>query len=201
MRTEHYAGLSDEELVARYQRGETAAADYLVEKYKNLVRMKARSYFLVGADHDDLIQEGMIGLYKAIRDYEPEHQAVFMTFASLCISRQIRTAVTASNRQKNAPLNSYVSLDSPVSDETDEDAKLSDVLESRVEKSPEEIFFANEQKEDQLTRLLACLTKLERQVLELYLEGMSYTQIAKALDKPAKSIDNAIQRIRAKATR
>ena len=190
--------MSDEELVNLYHGGDNAAADFLVEKYKNLVRMKARTYFLIGADNDDLIQEGMIGLYKAIRDYDPDRHAVFMTFASVCISRQIRTAVTAYNRKKNTPLNSYISLDSPVTDEMGEDAKLGDVLASDHELNPEVLVIDRDQTSRFLARLYDSLSRLERQVLELYQEGLSYSQIADCLGKPAKAVDNAIQRIRNK---
>lgn len=193
-----YGRMSDEELVNLYHGGDNSAADFLVEKYKNLVRMKARTYFLIGADNDDLIQEGMIGLYKAIRDYNSERQAVFMTFASVCVSRQIRTAVTACNRKKNAPLNTYISLDSPVTDEMGEDAKLEDVIASDQELNPESLVIDREQTSVFLTKLYESLSKLERQVLELYQEGLSYVQIADSLGKPAKAVDNAIQRIRSK---
>lgn len=193
-----YNKMSDEELVIRYHDGDNDAADYLVEKYKNLVRMRARTYFLVGADNDDLIQEGMIGLYKAIRDYNPDKGVVFMVFASLCINRQIITAVTAYNRQKNAPLNTYISLDTPVTDEQGEDAILSDVIASEDERNPEELFIAKEQSGQMIAKVFESLSKMERQVLELYIEGMSYAEIASSLNKTTKAVDNAIQRIRNK---
>ncbi len=193
-----YNKMSDEELVIRYHDGDNAAADYLVEKYKNLVRMRARAYFLVGADNDDLIQEGMIGLYKAIRDYNPDKNVVFMVFASLCINRQIMTAVTSYNRQKNAPLNTYISLDTPVTDELGEDAVLSDVIAAEDERNPEEIFIAKEQSGQMVARVFKSLSKMEREILELYVEGMSYAEIASTLNKTTKAVDNAIQRIRNK---
>lgn len=197
-RRDTYNKMSDEELVLRYHDGDNMAADYLVEKYKNLVRMRARAYFLVGADNDDLIQEGMIGLYKAIRDYNPDKGVVFMVFASLCINRQIMTAVTAYNRQKNAPLNTYISLDTPVTDELGEDAILSDVIASEDERNPEELFIAKEQSGQLIARVFESLSKMERQILELYVEGMSYAEIAASLNKTTKAVDNAIQRIRNK---
>ena len=193
-----YNKMSDEELVIRYHDGDNVAADYLVEKYKNLVRMRARAYFLVGADNDDLIQEGMIGLYKAIRDYNPDKNVVFMVFASLCINRQIMTAVTSYNRQKNAPLNTYISLDTPVTDELGEDAVLSDVIAAEDERNPEEIFIAKEQSGQMVARVFKSLSKMEREILELYVEGMSYAEIASTLNKTTKAVDNAIQRIRNK---
>ena len=198
LKKETYIKLSDEELVLRYHSGDNDAADYLVDKYKNLVRMRARSYFLVGADNDDLIQEGMIGLYKAIRDYNVEKNVTFMTFASLCISRQIMTAVTAYNSQKNSPLNKSISLDSPVTDEMGENTVLSEVIASKEDGNPEEMYIAKEQASFAIANLFSNLSKMERQVLELYIEGLSYIEIAQVLDKPAKSIDNALQRIKGK---
>lgn len=193
-----YNKMSDEELVIRYRNGDNDAADYLVDKYKNLVRMRARTYFLVGADNDDLIQEGMIGLYKAIRGYNTEKNVLFMTFASLCVNRQIMTAVTASNCMKNAPLNTSISLDTPVTDDQGEDAVLSDVIASTKEGNPEELFIAKEQSGTMVARIFSSLSKMERQVLELYMEGLSYTEIATVLNKTPKAVDNAIQRIRGK---
>ena len=195
-----YCMVSDEELVNMYHCGDDRAAEFLVEKYKNLVRMKARAYFLIGADNDDLIQEGMIGLFKAIRDYDPDKQAVFMTFASLCISRQIRTAVTACNCKKNTPLNTYISLDSPVTDEMGEDARLGDVIASDYELNPEIQVIDREQTDNLSSKLYDSLSKFECQVLELYREGLSYAQIADSLGKDAKAVDNALQRIRNKIT-
>ena len=193
-----YLKMSDEELVIRYRSGDNKAADYLVEKYKNLVRMRARAYFLVGADSDDIIQEGMIGLYKAIRDYNPDKGVVFMVFASLCINRQILTAVTSYNRQKNSPLNSYISLDTPIMDELGEDARLSDVIAAEEECNPEELFIAKEQSGQLIAKVFKELSTMERQTLELYVEGLSYAEIATALNKTPKAVDNAIQRIRNK---
>ncbi len=198
MGRDRYEKLADEELVAMYHSGDNMAAEYLVEKYKNLVRMKARSYFLIGADNDDLLQEGMIGLYKAIRDYNSDRDAIFMTFASLCISRQIRTAVTSYNRMKNTPLNTYISLDTPITDEQGDDARLSDVIASVSERNPEQLFIDKEQSERMVAQIFHSLSRMECQVLELYIEGLSYSEIAAYLDKTPKAIDNAIQRIRNK---
>ncbi len=185
--------MSDEELVAMYHGGDESAADWLVDKYKNLVRMKARAFFLTGADNDDLLQEGMIGLYKAIRDYNPGKDAVFMTFASLCIGRQIRTAMTSYNRRKNSPLNTYISLDTPVTDEMGDDARLGDVIPSEDELNPEALLIDKDQTERFIGALYGNLSKLELQVLELYREGLSYSEIAAHLNKTTKAVDNAFQ--------
>lgn len=193
-----YNKMSDEELVNLYRNGESAAADYLVEKYKSLVRMKSRTYFLLGADNEDLIQEGMIGLYKAIRDYNPGKATVFMTFASLCISRQINTAMTAYNRKKNSPLNSSISLDAPASPDEECETSLSDIIPSGPEGNPETLVIDREQSEVFFKNLFDSLSSMEKEVLELYKEGLSYTEIAKYLGKTPKTIDNAIQRIRNK---
>lgn len=193
-----YEKLSDEELVAKYHDGDNGAADFLMEKYKNFVRMKARAYFLAGADNDDLIQEGMIGLYKAVRDYNPHRDTIFMTFASLCVARQIRSAMTAHNRKKNSPLNSYISLDTPVTDEMGESAKLSDVITSADEKSPEDLIIDQEQNSGLMNAIFENLSKMETLVLELYVEGLSYSEIAQQMGKTEKAVDNAIQRIRSK---
>ncbi|MCM1308084.1 MAG: RNA polymerase sporulation sigma factor SigH [Butyrivibrio sp.] len=195
---DEYSKMSDEELVAMYHKGDSGAADRLVNKYKNLVRMKARAFFLTGADNDDLLQEGMIGLYKAIRDYNSGRDTVFMTFASLCIGRQIRTAITAYNRMKNSPLNTYISLDTPVTDEMGDDARLGDVIPSEGELNPEALLINKEQTERFIEALYGNLSKLELQVLELYREGLSYGEIATHLNKTTKAVDNAIQRIRSK---
>ena len=195
---ESYLKLTDEELVLKYHNGDDDAADYLVCKYKNLVRMHSRPYFLVGADSDDLIQEAMIGLYKAIRDYKQDKGVAFMTFASLCINRQIITAVDSYNRQNNGPLNTYVSFDTPVADESDGDAVLSDVISSEEKLNPETIFIAAEQASQFLTQIKNNLSKLESQIFELYRNGFSYAEMAYELGITTKTVDNAIQRIRNK---
>lgn len=198
LKEELYMKLSDEELVSKYQNGDNDAADFLVCKYKNLVRMHSRPYFLVGADSDDLIQEAMIGLYKAIRDYKQDKGVAFMTFASLCINRQIITAVDSYNRQNNGPLNTYVSFDTPVADESDGDAVLSDVISSEEKLNPETIFIAAEQASQFLTQIKNNLSKLESQIFELYRNGFSYAEMAYELGITTKTVDNAIQRIRNK---
>ena len=195
---EQYKKMSDEELVLRYHNGDDGAAEFLVEKYKNLVRKESRAYFLVGGDNEDLLQEGMIGLYKAIRDYEAEKNVGFMSFASLCISRQIKTAVTKSQRMKNTPLNNYLSFDTPVTDEQGEDAVLLDVLPSTEEKNPENLLIAKEQYTQLFEEVYESLSKMENEVLECFMQGLSYSEIGKLLNKSPKAIDNAMQRIRNK---
>lgn len=196
-----YGNCSDSELIDRLRRGEEPIMDYICDKYKDLVRHKAQSMFILGADKDDLIQEGMIGLFKAVRDFDLGRDASFHTFADLCISRQMYTAVQASKRQKHQPLNSYVSLDeagASAESEGSESLLLGDLLADKSEMSPEEMFLDKErviylQKviEDQLS-------DFEKQVLDLYLTGMGYAQIAKVLGREEKATDNALQRLKAK---
>ena len=192
---------SDEELIVRYRDGDTDAMDFIFERYKHLVRKKAKAMFLAGGDNDDLIQEGMIGLYKAIRDYNTDREASFATFASMCINRQMITAVAASNRKKNMPLNTYVSYDMPAGGDEDSDMRLVDILQSQTELNPEKLLIDKEHNWDLKSRLKEVLSTFEQQVLTYYLEGMDYTAIAKKMHKPPKSVDNALQRIRSKAAR
>ena len=192
-------GYSDETLVDMYKNGDKDAIEELFERYKNLVRKKAKAMYLAGGDSDDLIQEGMIGLYKAVRDYTKEREASFATFASMCINRQIMTAVEASNRNKNLPLNSYVSFDLPVNEDEDNDVKLVEILHSQVDQNPENLFIDKENAADMEEKLLKLLSPFEKEVFELYMQDKDYRQIAKDLNKSSKSIDNAIQRIKAKA--
>jgi RNA polymerase sporulation-specific sigma factor len=179
----------DEELIKRVGQGEKKAVDILMEKYKNLVRQKARPLFLIGGDREDLIQEGMIGLYKAIRDYLPEKGASFSTFANLCIERQLYTAIKASNRQKNIPLNTYISLSEMDFDKADEN-KL----------NPEKLVIDKESISVLQYTLVRQLSPFEKKVFTLFTEGCQYTEIAKELEKSPKSIDNALQRIKNKLT-
>ena len=192
---------SDEELIVRYRDGDTDAMDFIFERYKHLVRKKAKAMFLAGGDNDDLIQEGMIGLYKAIRDYNTDREASFATFASMCINRQMITAVAASNRKKNMPLNPYVSYDMPAGGDEDSDMRLVDILQSQTELNPEKLLIDKEHNRDLKSRLKEVLSTFEQQGLGYYLEGMDYTAIAKKMQKPPKSVDNALQRIRSKAAR
>lgn len=195
-----FGDYTDEELIDRLRDGEEQITDYLMDKYKNLVRSKARSMYILGGDNDDLIQEGMIGLLKAIRGYDCGRDASFYTFAELCISRQMYTAVQSSGRQKHAPLNTYISLYANMADdgENSEDAKLVDALASSKEKNPEEVFIDRENVEKLQEIIETELSDFEKQVLDLYLTGMGYIQVAKVLGRDEKSTDNALQRIKMK---
>ncbi|MCM1024986.1 MAG: RNA polymerase sporulation sigma factor SigH [Roseburia sp.] len=196
-----YEHCTDDELIDRLRRGETSITDYICDKYKNLVRSKAKSMFILGADNDDLIQEGMIGLFKAVRDYDMGRDASFYTFAELCISRQMYTAVQAAKRQKHLPLNSYVSLDSGgelFGGEEREEPNLGEVLANRAERNPEEVFLDKERVAWLEKTIEEELSDFERQVLDLYMTGMSYTEIAKVLGRDGKATDNALQRLKAK---
>ena len=199
MNSEKYEGLSDIELIMRSRDGNGEVTDYLMEKYKDLVRNKARSMYILGADNDDLIQEGMIGLFKAVRDYDAGRDASFYTFAELCISRQIYTAVQASRRQKHIPLNNYISLYGNVSDgDRDDEKYLIDALHQSGSLSPEEMIIDRENVERLEQKIEESLSPLEKQVLDLYITGMSYVQIARVLGKDEKSTDNALSRLKVK---
>jgi len=189
---------TDEELVALYHQGEQAAVDALLHRYRTFTRLKARSYFLVGADKDDIIQEGMIGLYKAIRDYVPDRQASFRAFAELCITRQIITAVKTATRQKHVPLNTYVSLSKPIGGEEDSDWSLQDVLENIQVPDPADLVISHDELRSMKIAFAEILSDFEAEVLHMYVEGKSYQEIAERLDRHVKSIDNAIQRIKRK---
>lgn len=188
---------SDEELVEAVRNGDDQALEYLIHKYRNFVRAKARSYFLIGADREDIVQEGMIGLYKSIRDYREDRLTSFKAFAELCITRQIITAIKTATRQKHIPLNSYVSLDKPIYDE-DSDRTLLDVIGAARVTDPEELVIHQEEFDDIELKMSELLSDLERQVLMLYLDGRSYQEIAIDLDRHVKSIDNALQRVKRK---
>lgn len=195
-----YELLTDEEVVDLVRDNDTEALEYLINKYKNFVRAKARSYFLIGADREDIVQEGMIGLYKSIRDFRGEKLTSFKAFAELCITRQIITAIKTATRQKHIPLNSYVSLDKPIYDE-DSDRTLLDVICGTKVTDPEELFINREEFDDIEGKMSEILSDLERQVLMLYLDGRSYQQIAVELKRHVKSIDNALQRVKRKLER
>ena len=192
-----YDALSDEKLVELSSNGDELATECILARYKNLVRSRARMYFLAGADREDLIQEGMIGLFKAIRDFDEKRPASFSGFAELCIKRQIITAVKTATRQKHMPLNSYVSLNNPVYG-NDTEGYLADVLPGGAESDPEHLFISRENTELLNERMEEVLSNLEKMVVALYLEGKSYQKISKILDKPTKSIDNALQRVKKK---
>ncbi|MFQ6866506.1 RNA polymerase sporulation sigma factor SigH [Blautia sp.] len=184
-----YGQFSDEQLIERLRGGETEISDYLMDKYKGLVRKKARAMYLIGGDTDDLIQEGMIGLFKAVQDYRPDREASFQTFASLCIERQLYSAVKNSTRQKHIPLNSYVSLS--------EEAETGS-LEGLWSENPEALIIDRENTGSLEKQISQTLSPMENKVLDYYLKGYSYVQIAELMNKQSKSIDNALQRIRGK---
>ena len=194
-----YGQYSDEELIIRLRDGESGITEYLMNKYKNLVRSKAKSMHILGADGDDLIQEGMIGLFKALRDYDSGRDASFMTFADLCVSRQMYTAVQASRRQKHIPLNTYISLYGSVSRNGEgEQEELVNMLAAHTHQSPEEVVIDRENVTQLEKAIDRELSNFEKQVLDLYLTGMGYQQIAKVLGRDDKSTDNALQRIKTK---
>jgi RNA polymerase sporulation-specific sigma factor len=190
----------DEQVVELAKEGDTTALEYLINKYKNFVRAKARSYFLIGADREDIIQEGMIGLYKAIRDFRGDKLSSFRAFAELCITRQIITAIKTATRQKHIPLNSYVSLNKPIYDE-DSDRTLLDVISGTRITDPEELIISREEFDDIEEKMGEILSSLEWKVLMSYLEGKSYQEIAVDLRRHVKSIDNALQRVKRKLER
>lgn len=190
----NYTKYTDEELIAQLRAGDTEIADYIMEKYKPLVRKKTNAMYLIGGETDDLIQEGMIGLFKAVRDYDSEKEASFFSFAELCINRQLYSALEASNRKKHIPLNTYVSFSNQ---ETDEGLNLEQVITDRT-LSPEEMLIEQEGRAEFASRLQEKLSAMEKKVLGLYLEGNSYTRIAELMEKSPKSIDNSLQRIRGK---
>jgi len=195
-----YQVLVDEEVVDFAREGDDNALEYLINKYKNFVRAKARSYFLIGADREDIIQEGMIGLYKAIRDFRMDKLSSFRAFAELCITRQIITAIKTATRQKHIPLNSYVSLNKPIYDE-DSDRTLLDVISGSKITDPEELIISREEFDDIEEKMGEILSSLEWKVLMSYLEGKSYQEIAEDLNRHVKSIDNALQRVKRKLER
>lgn len=181
-RMREYESRSDEDIVEAVREGDSDALEYLINKYKNFVRAKARSYFLIGADREDIVQEGMIGLYKSIRDFKGDKLASFKAFAELCITRQIITAIKTATRQKHIPLNSYISLDKPIYDE-DSDRTLMDVLSGSRVSDPEELIINQEEFVGLEDKMAEILSDLERQVLMLYLDGRSYQEIAVDLDR------------------
>ncbi|MED3661687.1 RNA polymerase sporulation sigma factor SigH [Ureibacillus sp. FSL K6-8385] len=192
--------LTDEQLVELVHQGNTEALDYLINKYRVFVKAKARSYFLIGADKEDIIQEGMIGLYKAVRDFKGDKLTSFKAFAELCITRQIITAIKTATRQKHIPLNSYVSLDKPIYDE-ESDRTLMDVITSSESENPERLMINREEYSHFEEKISEILSELEQQVLTLYLDGQSYNEISEELNRHVKSIDNALQRVKRKLER
>ncbi len=190
-----YEKLSDEELIEISRAGDSGVEDYLCDKYKNLVRSKAKNMYMLGGDSEDLIQEGMIGLFKAVKDYDSGRDASFMTFAELCINRQIYNAIQKSNRKKNLPLNSYISL---YTDDDEQNGNFYEGIVDTKKKNPEEIILEKERIESLQRKIEEELSDFEKQVLDLLLIGMSYTEIARILSVTDKSADNCIQRIKSK---
>ena len=192
-----FVNLPDEEVARLAQEGSRDAEDYLMAKYKNFVRSKARSYFLIGADREDIIQEGMIGLYKAIRDFRPDKLSSFHAFAELCITRQIITAIKTATLQKHIPLNSYVSLNKPLYEE-ESDRTLMDVLTPSRNQNPEELIISQEDRDAIEAKMSEILSDLEMDVLSSYLQEKSYQEIAQDMQRHVKCIDNALQRVKRK---
>ena len=195
--TRDFESMTDEQVVVLAQETDGPALEYLLNKYKNFVRTKARSYFLIGADHEDIVQEGMIGLYKAIRDYKAERLSSFRAFAELCVTRQIITAIKTATRQKHIPLNSYISLNKPIYEE-DSDRTLLDVITEEGISNPEEMIIDREDLSVIEGKIGQMLSDLEKDVLVRYMEGKSYVEIADEMHRHVKSIDNALQRIKRK---
>lgn len=193
-----YADIADEKLVQMIKDGDKKALDYLLNKYRDVVTMKTNRFFIIGAEKDDMIQEGFWGLYKAIQSFDPEKQNSFKTFANLCIERQLITLIKTSNRQKNIPLNSSFSLNVSAYDEND-DVSVLDVLDAKTAEDPLETIIKREYYENVETKIGQNLSKFEKDVLNKYIQGQSYVDIANSLAAPVKSVDNAIQRIRKKA--
>ena len=200
--TNKYSNLTDEQIVTEIKQGDEYALSYLLEKYKELVNMKVGKYFMVGAEKEDIMQEGMIGLYKAIKNFDTKKQNSFKTFANLCIERQLITAIKTSNRQKHMPLNSYLSLNMAAYDNNEDDSvELMDTFNSNTIEDPLETVMKKEYYEQIHNNIEKSLSKFEKQVLDRFMKGESYNVIDKRLDSPVKSVDNAIQRIRKKAVK
>lgn len=193
----YFENKKDEEIVIEAKSGNNRAQEYLISKYEGFVKIKSRSYFLIGADKEDIYQEGMIGLYKSIRDFNPEKLTSFKAFAELCITRQIITAIKTATRQKHIPLNTYISLNKPIY-EAESDRTLIDVLSEFKISNPEDLIIGKEEIENIEKAMEKVLSDLEKEVLQSYLDGKSYQEIASDLDRQAKSIDNALQRVKRK---
>ena len=192
-----FVGKIEEEIVIEAQNGDIRAQEYVISKYESFVKAKSKSYFLIGADKEDIYQEGMIGLYKAIRDFNYEKSSTFKGFAELCVTRQIITAIKTATRQKHIPLNTYISLNKPVS-EDDSERTLLDILSTIKISDPEALIIGKEEKARIENAIAKVLSDLEMEVLQSYLDGKSYQEIACDLDRQAKSIDNALQRVKRK---
>ena len=193
-----YELMQDEEIINKIKAGDKSALNYLMDKYKELVNMKVSKYYIIGAEKEDIVQEGMIGLYKAIKSYSEDKNTSFKSFANMCIERQLITAIKTSNRQKHMPLNSYLSLNTAAYDDED-NTELMDIFNNNTVEDPLETIMKKEYYSEMENAVNKNLSKFEKQVLDGFLKGESYVTIAKKLDSPVKSIDNAIQRIRKKA--
>ncbi|MCD6322264.1 MAG: RNA polymerase sporulation sigma factor SigH [Clostridiales bacterium] len=192
----NFNNMDDADIISLARNGNAGAMDFILHKYSYLAKAKSRAYFLVGAEHEDLIQEGMIGLYKAVKDYDSSKTPLFFSFAELCITRQILTAVKTATRQKHKPLNSYISLNKPIKGE--EERTLADILYLYSNRNPEELIISKETTVDLMSQINDNLSKMENEVLTLYLKGEDYMHISELLNKTPKSIDNALQRIKKK---
>ena len=198
--TDEYNNITDEQIISQIKQGDQNALSYLLEKYRELVNVKVGKYFMIGAEREDVIQEGMIGLFKAIKDFNPEKQNAFKSFANICIERQLITAIKTSNRQKHMPLNSYLSLNISAYENNDESSvELIDTFDNKTVEDPLETIMKEEYYNEVQQAVNKSLSKFEKQVLDRFIKGDSYITIAKKLDSPVKSVDNAIQRIRKKA--
>ncbi len=200
--TDKYSNLKDEEIVSQIKAGDQEALTYMLEKYKNLVNIKVSKYFMIGAEKEDILQEGMIGLFKAIQSFDEKKQNSFKSFANICIERQLITAIKSSNRQKHIPLNTYLSLNTAAYENNEDDSvELIDTFNSKTVEDPLETIMKQEYYSEVENAINKNLSKFEKQVLDRYLKGESYVTIAEKLDSPIKSVDNAIQRIRKKAAK
>ena len=197
--TDKYHDLSDEQIIEKIKQGDEETLVYILNKYKELVNMKVSKYFIVGAERDDTVQEGMIGLFKAIKSFDPDKQNSFKSFANICIERQLITAIKSSNRQKHMPLNSYLSLNTAAYDNEEDSVELIETFNNKTVEDPLETIMKQEYLNEVEDAVNKNLSKFEKQVLDRFLRGESYVKIAKNLDSPVKSVDNAIQRIRKKA--
>lgn len=197
----NYNLMNDEELIELIKSGDKYAIDFLIEKYKDIVNAKVSKYFMIGAEREDIVQEGMIGLFKAIQSYKSDKQNSFKTFANLCVERQLITAIKTSNRQKHQPLNSYLSLSSSAynSDDEENNSEMIEYFDSHTTEDPLEMITKKEYYQKVENAIDTSLSNFEKQVLQRFIKGESYVDIAEKLDAPVKSVDNAIQRIRKKA--
>ena len=198
--TDKYSNLTDEQIIFQIKQGDESSLTYLLDKYRELVNAKVGKYFMIGAEREDIVQEGMIGLFKAIKNYDNNKQSSFKSFANICIERQLITAIKSSNRQKHIPLNSYLSLNTAAYDNNDDDSvELIDTFDSKTIEDPLETIMKKEYYKEVEKAVNKNLSKFEKQVLDRFVKGESYVTIAEKLDSPVKSVDNAIQRIRKKA--